>query len=93
MSKGGPYAEVGPVFIHADRCDGYSTGSDFPQGFRGRRQIFRAYGLDGRCLHNRIIETDDAESSIAELLDQPDLDVVHSRNVLAGCYMFAIRRA
>ena len=93
FDRPGPYAEVGPVFIHADRCEGYSDGNDFPKGFRGRRQIFRAYGPDGRCVHNRIIETDDAESSIAELLARPGIEVVHSRNVLAGCYMFAIRRA
>jgi hypothetical protein len=89
----GVYAEVGPVFIHAEACEGYSAGNDFPKGFRGRRQIFRAYGPDGRCVHNRFVETDDAESSIAELLARPEIEFIHSRNVLAGCYMFAIRRA
>jgi len=90
--RGGPYAEVGPVFIHADRCDGYSDPAAYPEGFRNRRQLFRAYDRDGQQVHNRIVEPADVDSAIAELLDRPDVDVIHSRNVLAGCYMFAINR-
>jgi hypothetical protein len=90
--RGGPYAEVGPVFIHADRCDGYCATAAYPEGFRNRPQLFRAYGRDGRQLHNRIVEPADVDSAITELLDRPDVDFIHSRNVLAGCYMFAINR-
>jgi hypothetical protein len=41
---------------------------------------------------NRIVEGRDAETAIADLFARPDVDHVHSRNVLAGCYMFAITR-
>ena len=61
--RGGPYAEVGPVFIHADRCDGYSDTAAYPEGFRNRRQLFRAYGRDGRQVHNQIVEAADNEFS------------------------------
>ncbi len=33
-SVGGPYAEVGPVFIHAEACAGYQDGDSYPAGFR-----------------------------------------------------------
>lgn len=44
---GGAYAEVGPVFVHADRCPGWS-GTGYPDGFRHRRQLLRAYDHAGR---------------------------------------------
>ena len=90
--RGGPYAEVGPVFIHAEPCEGYQKSNRYPEGFRHRRQLFRAYGFDGRQVHNQIVEPADAESAITDLFQRPDVGFIHSRNMLAGCYMFAIHR-
>jgi hypothetical protein len=90
---GGPYAEVGPVFVHADRCEGFSPHSGYPAGFRHRRQLFRAYGRGGEQVHNQIVEPADVDAVLAQLLSRPEVEIVHSRNVLAGCYMFAINRA
>lgn len=90
-SVGGAYAEVGPVFIHADCCSGYGGGA-YPAGFRDRRQLFRAYDGDGRQVDNRIVDGQDAEAAIAEVFARSDVAYLHSRNVLAGCYMFTIER-
>ena len=90
---GGPYAEVGPVFIHADSCDGYPTDNVYPEGFRHRNQLFRAYDRDGWQVDNRLVEGNDAESAIGDLFDRPEVSYVHSRNALPGCYMFTISRA
>jgi hypothetical protein len=90
--RGGPYAEVGPVFVHADRCVGYVDNAVYPEGFRHRRQLFRAYDRAGRQVHNQIVEPAEVDSAIADLLNRADVDFVHSRNVLAGCYMFAVTR-
>lgn len=91
-SRGGPYAEVGPVFIHADPCDGYQDHDAYPAGFRHRRQLFRAYDADGQQVHNQIVEGADAEQAIAGLFARPEIAYLHSRNLLAGCFMFAISR-
>jgi hypothetical protein len=91
----GVYAEVGPVFVHADDCGGYpetETGS-YPAGFRHRQQISRAYGHDRTIVDSRIVEGADAESALAELLARPDVDFVHSRNVAYGCFMFVVQRS
>ena len=87
---GGPYAEIGPVFVHADACTGYVSHGQYPEAFRDRTQIFRAYDSEGRQVENRMVAGVDADSHISELLAQPGVDFIHSRNVLAGCYMFAI---
>jgi hypothetical protein len=59
-------------------------------GFRRRRQLFRAYHDAGHQVHNRIAEPDEVDSVLAELLDRPEVAFIHSRDVLAGCYMFAV---
>jgi hypothetical protein len=95
----GAYAETGPVLIHADECPGYTaadTDTDagaYPEGFRHRQQIFRAYGYDHTIVDAEIVEGADAEQAIAGLLARPEVDFVHSRNVAYGCFMFAIHRA
>jgi hypothetical protein len=89
---GGPYAEVGPVFVHAERCDGYDATDRYPEGFRQRQQLLRAYDARGRQVENVIVDGVRAEFAIKDLLDRHDVAFLHSRNVLAGCYMFAITR-
>jgi hypothetical protein len=89
----GEYREVGPVFIHADKCAGYATPGRYPDGFRHRPQVFRAYDSHGRICDAVLVDGIDAERVIGELLARPDVAVVQSRNVLYGCYMFLISRA
>lgn len=89
---GGAYAEVGPIFIHADRCPGYDTHGEYPPGFRHRQQLLRAYDADGSAVANHITEGSDAEAAITGLFGRSDVAFLHSRNVLAGCYMFAVSR-
>lgn len=91
-TTGGPYAEVGPVFIHADACGGYPDIDAYPSGFRHRRQIFRAYDADGRQVDNILVEGRNAEGAIADLFARPEVTHLHSRNVLPGCYMFTVAR-
>src|SRR5689334_20205230 len=89
----GAYREIGPVFVHADRCAGYRDPSAYPQAFRPRDQVFRSYGHDGRIHDAVLVSGADAESAIEKIFVDPDIATVHSRNVLYGCYMFAINRA
>lgn len=86
------YAEVGPVFVHADDCPGYPDDVSYPQGFRHRRQVVRSYTAAGDMLDTAITDGRAATTAIARLLAVPAAAVVHSRNVEAGCYMFAVRR-
>jgi hypothetical protein len=90
---GGPYAEVGPVFVHAGACAGYADDDRYPEGFRGRNQLLRAYDARGRQVENVVVDGAAAERAITGLLARPDVAFLHSRNVLAGCYMFTVRPA
>lgn len=89
----GPYREVGPVFVHADGCPGYRTPHAYPAGFAGRPQVQRAYSAAGDLLDSRAVPPGEAEAALADWFARDEVAVVHSRNPLHGCYMFAVRRA
>jgi Protein of unknown function (DUF1203) len=88
----GPYAERGPVFIHANRCDGYATRDQYPPELTHRQQVVRAYDRDGRIADGVLVsDGQQADSVIRELLSQPHVALVHLRNVGYGCYNFSVR--
>jgi hypothetical protein len=89
----GPYAEVGPVFVHGDECSGYADTAVYPEGFARRRQLLRAYD-HGHRISDAIqaVNGEQAVQILSWLLARPEIDFVHSRNVEWGCYMFSVRR-
>lgn len=90
----GPYAEVGPIFVHAEECDGYTGDGSYPRQWSGRRQVLRAYHFDGSIAGGAFLEPgDDRDAAARELLADPDVAFIHSRNVVFGCYMLEIQRA
>lgn len=89
----GAYAERGPVFIHAEPCDGYRTLDRYPPGLSHRQQTVRAYDRDGRIADGVLVEDGEhALPVIGELLARPEVTLVQLRNVGYGCYNFAVRR-
>ena len=87
----GPYREVGPVFAHADACDGPGHGG-YPAGWRGRPQVLRAYDSRGWIRDALVHDGTDPDAAIAAFFADPQVAQVHSRNVAYGCFMFAITR-
>ena len=89
----GPYAEVGPIFCHAQPCDGYPTPSRYPEGFAHRRQLLRAYDRDQRiCEGIQAKDGNQAQQLLTWMFSLDQVDFVHSRNVEWGCYMFSASR-
>ena len=90
----GPYAERGPVFVHADACAGYDSPGDYPVELSHRPQVVRAYDHEGRIADGVPVDDgDQAARVIRDLLGRPEVALVHLRNVGFGCYNFAVRRA
>ena len=79
--------------MHSDACAGYADQDRYPEGFRARNQLLRAYDEQGRQVENVIVDGAAAERGITALLQRPGVAFLHSRNVLAGCYLFAITPA
>jgi hypothetical protein len=89
----GAYAERGPVFVHAEPCDGYLTPDRYPPGLSHRQQVVRAYDWDGQ-IADGVLAADGERTMtiIRSMLARPDIALVHLRNVGWGCYNFAVRR-
>ena len=90
-SLGGPYAEVGPVFVHVEPCPGF-TDSSFPTDFVERRAVLRPYDATGQMLDGVLVEPGESEAELKRLFDDPAVALVHVRNVIAGCWNFSVRR-
>ena len=90
----GPYAERGPVFVHAEVCPGYDSPGTYPAELSDRPQVVRAYDHEGR-IADGVLTRDGEEAArvISALLGRPEVALVHLRNVGYGCYNFAVRRA
>jgi Protein of unknown function (DUF1203) len=88
-----PYREIGAVFAHAQPCDGPASIDAYPTSWRGKAQVLRAYDRRG-WIHSstRVHDGTNPEAVIAEMLADPDVAQIHSRNVAWGCYMFSVSR-
>jgi Protein of unknown function (DUF1203) len=90
------WTEVGPVYIHATRCGGYSRTSEFPAELAAGPAVLRTYRGDDTMNydHNTVI-TDRAELRpiIERLLREPDVATVHVRTLAPQCFLYAVTAA
>lgn len=90
-----PYAEVGPVFLHADACPRHRPDAGMPEMFRSwERVLIRGYDADERIVYGtgRIVEADRIEAEAAELLALPRVAFVHLRSARNNCWHARIER-
>lgn len=92
-----PYAEVGPVFIHADDCPAYSPAEGLPERERRGRsgRILRGYGRDDRIVYGTgiVVGSDRIEAEAEAILERPDVAYVHMRSATNNCFTLRIDRA
>ena len=88
----GPYAEIGPIFVHAGDCTPYASIDQFPGDFISRRLVLRAYGKDGGIVDATIADPGRAPAIAAAFLDDDDVSEVHVRHESYTCFDFKIVR-
>ncbi len=89
------WTEVGPVYVHADACDGYKE-PDLPAELRTGPRVLRGYDRNHRLLYDHVRVVDagqDLEDAISDLLGADDVDVVHVRALATQCFTYAVMRA
>ena len=89
-----PYAEVGPIFIHADATDRYPESDAIPPTLSSAAYIVRGYGYDDRIVYGTgsIVETANIPAHAAELLERDDLAYLHVRSASDNCFHCRIDR-
>lgn len=90
-----PYAETGPIFLHADACANAGRLPGLPAMlFDTPDYIVRGYGPDDRIVYGSgiVVATRRIEARAAELLDSEDIAYVHVRSARNNCYQLSIER-
>ena len=91
IPSGHPYSETGPIFVHANECQRYSAGDEYPRAFRNGR-VFRAYDSNYNIMDAQVANGSEPEAVIQELFENPDAAFVDVRSVTHGCFTFRIVR-
>ncbi|HUA04144.1 MAG TPA: DUF1203 domain-containing protein [Solirubrobacteraceae bacterium] len=87
------WREIGPVYIHAARCNGYTPTGRLPDELATGPRVLRTYRADDTMNyeHNTVV-TDEAELQpiIEHLLGKPDVTTVHVRTLAPQCFLYAV---
>jgi hypothetical protein len=92
-----PYAETGPVFLHAEACPAYDPAQGLPPRHRVSRsqQILRGYGADNRIVYGTgvVVSPNEIEDKATAILARHDVAYVHMRSATNNCFTLRIDRS
>jgi len=91
-----PYAETGPIFLHAAPCGRYPETDRIPPMFLARQSyLLKGYGQDDRIVYGtgRIVASAGIAEAAAGILARDDVGYVHVRSALNNCFSCRIDRA
>lgn len=90
-----PYAETGPIFLHAAPCGRHPEAGNTPDLFLKREHLLiRGYGHDDRILYGtgQVARTGDIAEVAAGLLERSEIAYVHLRSASNNCFQCRIDR-
>ncbi|MEU1133910.1 DUF1203 domain-containing protein [Streptomyces sp. NPDC005900] len=94
----GAYDEQGPVFLHAEPCEGPARErTEYPFSRAGALRTVRRYDARGHIVGGRLLEipeegTRGFDAAFEEAFADPEVALVHVRAVEYGCFHFEVRR-
>ena len=90
-----PYAEVGPLFVHAEDCPRYHETAGLPAYLKTREAVLiRGYGQDDRIVYGtgEVVAPAEIETAAAGIFEDPKIAYIHVRSASNNCYQFRIER-
>lgn len=90
-----PYAECGPIFLHANRCEYYTDGAALPPMLGSPQYIVRGYSSDERIIYGTgsVVPTAEIPAYAATLFAREEVAFLHVRSASNNCYQCRIERA
>lgn len=90
-----PYAETGPIFLHAEPCAAHQPSADMPPMLTSRDYIVRGYSAENRILYGTgaVVPNADIPAYARDLLDREDVAYLHIRSARNNCYQCRVERA
>lgn len=89
-----PYAETGPIFLCAERCEA-GGGAEVPEILASADYIVRGYAADERIVYGTggVVPTGDLVARAEVLLADERVDFVHVRSARNNCFQVRVERA
>jgi hypothetical protein len=89
-----PYAELGPIFLHAEHCTRYAESSTLPPILGSPQYILRGYDAQERIIYGtgQVAPTAEIVERAAALFARPDVAFVHVRSATNNCFQCRIER-
>jgi hypothetical protein len=89
-----PYAETGPIFLHAHECERADAGDGLPEMLESSDYIVRGYGADDRIVYGTgaVTPTSGIAQRAETLFERPDIAYLHVRSARNNCYQCRIER-
>jgi len=90
-----PYAETGPIFLHAKTCVRHLETSGLPKSFLQRpRMMLRGYDAGERIVYGTgtAVPTDRIVETASAILDDPSVAFVDLRSASNGCFQCRVER-
>jgi hypothetical protein len=87
------WREVGPVYIHAARCEGYQPTGGLPGQLATGPRVLRTYRADDTMNYDQntvVIDEAGLEPIIERLLAERDVATVHVRTLAPQCFLYAV---
>lgn len=91
-----PYAETGPIFLHARACERAHDAHETPTMLARRAaHLIKGYSCDDRIVYGtgKIVPSAALDSEAANILKREDVAYVHVRSSVNNCYTCRIERA
>jgi hypothetical protein len=90
-----PYAETGPIFLHARDCKRYEAVEILPPMLTSPDYIVRGYGDNDRIVYGTgaVTPTGEIAARADALLQRSDIAYVHIRSARNNCYQCRVDRA
>ena len=90
-----PYAETGPIFLHAQACTAYEEVAVPPILTTSKDYLLRGYSRDDRIVYGTgtVTPVEELASRAAEILGQDEVTYVHVRSARNNCYQCRIDAA
>lgn len=83
----------GPVYIHAESCDGFAASPEIPEAYRGQPLTFEAFAAKRERIAELRVNGGGEQKALDSLFERDEVEYVHVRSTSAGCYLFRVERA
>ncbi len=89
-----PYAEQGPIFLHARACGRHTCDGAVPAMLESPQYIVRGYNAEDRIVYGtgKIVPTGEIPHAAQAMFDDEKIAYAHVRSAANNCYQCRIDR-